>query len=59
MCISRASESAELYSAWNVKHLKVRKRGLQHKVCYDFALFSRRDDGPTRFNRIGEDEGLK
>jgi len=32
---------------------------LMLRDCWDFALFSRRDDGPRRDNRIGEDEGLK
>jgi len=27
--------------------------------CKDFSLFSRGDDGPRRFNPIGEDDGLK
>ena len=27
--------------------------------CLDFALFSRRDDGSRRSNRVGEDDDLK
>jgi len=32
---------------------------LQLINCYDFALFSRGDDGPRRSNLIGEGDGLK
>jgi len=28
-------------------------------MCYDFALFSRGDDGPKRSNRVRENDGLK
>jgi len=27
-------------------------------ICKNFALFSREDDAPRRFNLIGEDDGL-
>jgi len=32
---------------------------IMREKCYDFALFSWEDDGPRKFNRIGEDDGLK